>query len=138
MQSRGSRQRRHRERHGAESDRRRHYPEWYVGRPEKTLRHRNEDENRDEEANATIGHDCPSQDHGDHSATCPKLLGHEARDDFDRAAILHELAEQGAEKKQGKELRQELRPPSHEGLRPVREKRLTGGSGRDERCGGRQ
>src|SRR4029079_18316173 len=71
LQRRGSRQRRHRERHGAESDRRRHYPEWYVGRPEKTLRHRTEDENRDEESTATIGHDCPGQDHGDHSATCP-------------------------------------------------------------------
>ena len=38
-----------------------------------------------------------------------KLLRHEAGDDLDRAAILHQLAEQGAEQKQRKELRQEMR-----------------------------
>ena len=124
MQGGRSRQRRHREGHGAEGDRRRHQPEGDVGRPEKALRHRHDDKNCDEKTDAAIGDDRPGQNHRQHGATCAKLLGHEASDDFDRAAVLHELAEQGAKEKQREELRQELRGAAHEGLGPVGEERL--------------
>ena len=51
-------------------------------------------------------------------------------DGGDRAAVLHQLAEQRAEQKQRKELREEARRADHEGLRPVGEQRLAG----EQRC----
>src|SRR5262245_4370033 len=58
------------------------------------------------------------------TANDTKPFGHEARDGRYAAAVVHELAEQGAEQKQREELRQEGRRAAHEGLRPVGEQRL--------------
>ena len=53
-----------------------------------------------------------------------ETLGHEIRDRGHRAAVLHELAEQRAEQKQRKELRQKTRGAAHEDLCPIGKQRL--------------
>jgi lambda family phage portal protein len=61
----------------------------------------------------------------------PQAQGHEVRDRRDRAAVLHQLAEQGGEQEQREELRQEARGAAHEGLGPVCERRLARGGRRE-------
>ena len=68
----------------------------------------------------------------------PNFLVIKLGDRLDRAAVLHELSEQGPEQKQREELRKELGPANHENLGPVREKRLSRGRGRHERRSGRK
>ena len=79
----------------------------------------------------------PGQNDSQQGPTCTEFLRHEASDGFDRAAVLHELAEQGAKKKQREELCQELRAASHESLGPVGQERLACGSGCYQRGGRR-
>ena len=93
LQGGRTRQRGHREGHGAEGDCGRHQAERYVGGSEQALRHGDDDKNCDEQADAAISDDCPGQNHRQHGATCAEFLRHEASDDFDRAAVLHELPE---------------------------------------------
>src|SRR6516165_6337151 len=62
----------------------------------------------------------------------PQPFGHEPRDGGHAAAVVHELAEQGAKQKQREELGQEGRRTAHEGLCPVGEQRL------QRECGGKQ
>ena len=69
---------------------------------------------------ARLGHD------REHGAPRPKPLGHEFCDRRHRARILHELAEQRAQKKDREELHHELGRARHEGLRPMGEQRLAG------------
>src|SRR6476646_5718752 len=57
LKSRGTRQRRHGERHCAESDRRRHQSLRDISRFEEALRHGRENKKGDEEADAAIGDD---------------------------------------------------------------------------------
>ena len=72
------------------------------------LRHGNEDEEGDEQAHAAIGDDGPGESDRQDRPRRPERLGHEAGDGFDRAAVVHQLAEQRAEQKERKELREEL------------------------------
>jgi hypothetical protein len=131
-------ERRHGEGRGAEHDRRRHQPAGDPGGAEQRLRHRSQNEEGDEQADAAIGDGGAGEHDGEHRAALAELLGHEAGDGGDRAAILHQLAEHRAEQKQRKELRQESRGAAHEGLRPVGEQRLAAKGGGNERCGWRQ
>ena len=91
----------------------------------------------DEKADAAIGDDGAGQHHGQHRTLRAQLLRHEAGDRPDGAAVLHQLAEQGAEQEQREELRHEPRGAAHEGLRPVRQQGLAGEGGGDQ-CGGRR
>ena len=100
-------ERRHGEGRGAEHDRRRHQPAGDPGGAEQRLRHRSQNEEGDEQADAAIGDRGAGEHDGEHRAAFAELLGHEAGDGGDRAAIFHQLAEHRAEQKQRKELRQE-------------------------------
>jgi hypothetical protein len=122
----------------AEHDRRRHQPAGNSGRAEQRLRHRGENKERHEQADAAIGDGGAGEHDRDHRAAFAELLGHEARDGGNRARVFHQLAEHRAEQKQRKELRQESRGAAHEGLRPVGEQRLAAKGGGEERRGRRQ
>ena len=124
LQGRSAGQRRHGEGHGAERDRRRHQTARDVGGLEQALPHGNENEEGDEQADAAIGDDRAGESHREDGPRRSELLGHEFGDGFDRAAVVHQLAEQGAEKKERKELREELRGAAHEGLGPMGKERL--------------
>ncbi len=134
LQRRRAGQRRHGEGHSAKRDRGRHQPARDIGPLEQAHGHRCENEQGDKETYTAIGDDGAGQDHGEDGTSRPELLGHETRDGFDRAAILHDLAEYGAEQKQREELREELRGAAHEGLGPVRKKRLAGSQSSDQSC----
>jgi len=127
-----SRHRRHGERAGAESNRSRHKAARYVCRLKQRLRHRREHEECDEEADASIGHECTGKHHREDCAALPKLFCYELRNRRDRAAVFHQFAEQRAEQKQWKELRQEMRRAAHKGLGPMGKQRFPG------RCRGDQ
>ena len=88
--------------------------------------------NGDEEADAAIGDERTSEHDRQHGPSRTQALGHEVGDGCDRAAVLHQLAEQGAEEKNREELHDELRGAAHEGLRPVGEQRLPGESGGED------
>src|SRR5262245_43877240 len=103
-----------------------------VGGFEQALRHGNEDEKGDEQADTAIGDDGAGKSHGTEPPRRSELLGH-----FDRAAVVHQLAEQGTEQKERKELREELRGSAHEGLGPMGKERLAG-RGRSNKCGRRR
>jgi len=109
-----------------------------VRRSEHRLCHRCDNEESNEEANAAIGDDGTGEHDGQNGAPRTQLLGHKAGDRLDRAAVLHELSEQGPEQKQREELRKELGPANHENLGPVREERLSRGRCRHERRSGRK
>ena len=138
LQGRGAGQRRHGEGHGAERDRGGHQPVRDVGGLEQALRHGNEDEEGDEQADAAIGDDGAGERHREDRPRGPELLGHEAGDGFDRAAVVHQLAEERAEEKERKELREELRGAAHEGFRPMGKQRLARRGSGDEGGGRRQ
>jgi hypothetical protein len=72
---------RHGERHRAERDGRRHQARWDVGGFEKSLRHRYDHENGDEQAYATVSDDSARQDDGEHGAGGAKTFRHEAGND---------------------------------------------------------
>jgi len=74
----------------------------------------------------------PRNDREDHAAR-PQLLGHEIGDRGDRPRVFHQLAEQGAEQKERKELGEEPRPAAHERLGPVGEDGLARDERRDDR-----
>ena len=79
-----------------------------AARAEQLLRHRGEHEEGDEQADAAIGDERAGEHDRQHGAALrPSRSRHEARDRRDRAAVLHQLAEQGAEQEQRKELREE-------------------------------
>jgi Spy/CpxP family protein refolding chaperone len=82
-----------------------------VGGLEQALRHGDQDEEGDEQADAAIGDAGAGESHGEDRPRRSELLAHESGDGFDRAAVVHQLAEQGAEQKERKELRKELRGP---------------------------
>ena len=138
LQGRGAGQRRHGEGHGAERDRRRHEPARDVGGLEQALRHGNENEEGDEQAHAAIGDDGTGESDRQDRPRGPELLGHEAGDGFDRAAVVHQLAEERAEQKERKELREELGGAAHEGFRPMGKQRLSRRGSGDEGRGRRQ
>ena len=79
----------------------------------------------------------PAESHGEDRPLRSELLGHEFGDGFDRAAVVDQLAEQGAEQKERKELREEFRGAAHEGLSPMGKERLAG-RGSSNKCGGRR
>ena len=95
-----------------------------VGGLEQGFGHGNEDEEGDEQADAAIGDDGAGERHREDGTCGPERLGHEAGDGLDRAAVVHQLAEQRAEQKERKELRKELRGAAHEGLGPMGKERL--------------
>ena len=125
-------QRRHGEGRGPEHDRRGHQPARNGGGAEHLLRHRDEHKESDEQADAAIRDDSTGQDHRQYGAALTQPLAQEVGDRRHRAAVVHELAEQGAEQKQREELREEGRRAEHEGLGPARQQRLAG------ECGGEQ
>ena len=112
-------ERRHRERRGAKSDCGRHQPPRNVSGLKKRLRHRRQDKEGDEQADAAIRYQCTREHHRQYGAPRTQSFCHEARDGFDRSAVVHELAEQRAEQEQREELRKKLRCAAHEGLRPM-------------------
>ena len=124
--------RRHRERRGAKRDRRRHQPPRNVGGLKQRLRHRRQNKEGNEQADAAIRHQCTREHHRQYGAARTQPLGHEARDGVDRAAVVHELAEQRAEQEQREELREELRRAAHERLCPMGEQRLARNGSRDQ------
>ena len=63
-----------------------------------------EHEERNEQADAAIGDEGAGEHHGQNRAMDAQALAHDLGDGRDRAAILHELAEDGPEQKQRKEL----------------------------------
>ena len=93
---------------GAERDRRRHSRRGMSAALNRLCAMGDENEEGDEQAHAAIGDDGAGQNHRQDRPRGPELLGHEAGDGFDRAAVLHQLAEQRAEQKQREELREEL------------------------------
>ena len=105
---------------------------------EEALRHGDENEEGDEQADPAIGDDGAGKGHREDRPRRPELLGHEAGDGFHRAAVVHQLAEQRAEQKQRKELREELRGAAHEGFRPMGKQRLSRRGGGYEGGGRRQ
>jgi hypothetical protein len=106
--------------------------------PRKTLRHRRQHEERDEEADAAVGHHGAREHDRQDRMTRAQLLDDEVRDRLGGAAVIHELAEQRAEQEQGKELTEKLRRAGHERLRPMGEQGLPRERRHDERCRGRQ
>ena len=131
-------QRRHGEGRGAEHDRRRHQPARNGGGAKQRMRHRREDEEGDEQADAAIGDERAGQHHGENHAPLAERFGHEVGDRRDRAAVLHQLAEHGAEQKQRKELRQKPRGTAHEDLRPVAPAAARPPNSRGNQRGGRR
>src|SRR5262249_29585017 len=91
-----------------------------------------------EETDAAIGDDGAGEHDGENGTPRPQSFGHKAGDCLDRAAVLHELSEQGSEKKEWEELRQEMSPADHEDLGPVGKKRFARRGSRDEGCGRRK
>ena len=105
-------------------------------RAKQFMRHRRENKEGDKQADAAIGDDGAGEHDREHGPLRPKTLGHELGDRSHRAAILHQLTEQGAEEKNREELHGEVRGASHESLRPVCEQRLSRQSGREDGGGG--
>ncbi len=126
---------RHGEGGGAQRDRRGHQPMWNVGRLEQGMPHGSEHEERDEQADAAIGDDGARQHHGQDGAPRSEPGRHRLRDDLDRAARLHQFAEQGAEQEDGEELRQEIGGAAHEDLCPARQHRLARQQGGEDGAG---
>ena len=114
----------HGEGRGAERDGGRHQAAWDVGRAKQRLRHRPEHEEGDEQTHAPVGDQRAGQHDRQHGAARPERLGHEASDGRDRAAVVHELPEHGAEQEQREELGEKAARRSHEGLRPARQERF--------------
>jgi hypothetical protein len=127
-----SRQRRHGEGGGTQSDRRRHQPVRNVRGAKKGLSHGCEHEERHKQADTAIGDDGPGQHDAEHGAAGSETRRHGTGDGRNRAAVFHELAEQSAKQKQRKELRQEACRAGHEGLGPMSEQRLPRGGGREQ------
>src|SRR5215831_5468474 len=94
---------------------------------------RNKESN--EQADAAIGYERACEYDRQHGAALTQPFGHEARNGGHAAAVVHELAEQGAKQKQREELRQESRRAAHEGLCPVGEQRLQREDGGKQRGG---
>ena len=109
-----------------------------VGSLEQALRHGDENEEGDEQAHAAIGDDGAGESHSEDRTRRPELFGHESGDGFHRAAVVHQLAEECAEEKKRKELREELGGAAHEGFRPMGKQRLSRRGSRDEGRGRRQ
>ena len=124
LDGRRARHRRHREGRGAKRDSGRRQAVRDIGGAEQALRHRHDHEEGDEEADATVGDDRPGQHDGQHCSLGTHLFGHELGDGADRPAVVHQLAENGAEQEEREELGDEPGRRPHEGLRPVREERL--------------
>ena len=95
-----------------------------------------ENEERNEKADAAICDEGAGEHHGQDRAMAAQALAHDLGDGRDSATILHELAEDGPQQKQRKELSEKAGSSSHEGLRPVGEERLAGERGSDERSSG--
>jgi hypothetical protein len=91
------------------------------GSAKQRLCHRAEHEKGDEQADAAVGYECAREHHREYCATLTQALGHEIRDSRHRTAVVHEFAEDGAEKKNRKELSQEAGSAAHEDLRPIGE-----------------
>ncbi len=92
--------------------------------------HRRQNEEGDEYAYPAIGDQRAGEHDRQHRAARSQTLGHAFRYGGNRAAVIHQLAEQRAEQEQRKELRDELRRAAHEGLRPIGQQRLA----RDRGC----
>src|SRR5262249_2345198 len=120
---------------GAQQDGRGHQAARNGRRPKQRLRQGNEHEERKEKAAAAIGYERTGEYDRQHGAALAQPFGHEARDGGYATAVVHELAEQGAEQKQREELRQEDRRTAHEGLGPVGEQRLQRERGGKQRGG---
>ena len=131
-------QRGHRERRRAERDGGRHQAIRNVRRAEQRLRHRREHEEGDEQAHAAVGDERAREHDRQHRALGTEALRHEARDRRDRAAVVHQLAEHGAQQEQREELQDESGRRAHERDRPVREQRLARRGGGDQCRGGRE
>ena len=97
-------QSRHGEGGGAESDRRRHQSARNAGDAKQRLRHRRENEERNEKADAAICDEGAGEHHGQDRAMAAQALAHDFGDGRDSATVLHELAEDGPQQKQRKEL----------------------------------
>jgi hypothetical protein len=97
------------------------------------VRHWGEDKEGDEQANAAIGDEGAGEHDRQHGAPWTETIGHEIGDGRYRAAVLHQLAEQGAEEKNREELDDEASGAPHEGLRPMGEQRFSGQSGGENR-----
>ena len=80
--------------------------------------HRNDDEERDEQADAAIGDQRPGEHDREDHAPLAETLRHEARDRCHRPAVVHQLAEYRAEQKDRKELREKPCRIHHEDLGP--------------------
>ena len=74
-----------------------------------------------EKTDAAISHQGTGQNNGECGPTRSQLLGHEIGDGADRAAVVHQLAEQRSEQKNGKELGNKAGCRRHESLGPVRQ-----------------
>src|SRR5215510_8451738 len=92
--------------------------------------------NATNKADPAISHERAGEYDRQDRAALAQPLGHEACDRGDAAAVVHELAEQGAQQKQREELRQEARRAAHESLRPAGEQRLHCKRGGEESGGG--
>lgn len=101
------------------SDCRRYQTTWNPRAAKQRLRHRNDDKEGDEQADAAVGDQRACEHDREDDPAFAQAPGDEARDRSDRAAVVHELSEHGAEQKNRKELREKLRRTTHEGLRPV-------------------
>ena len=66
------------------------------------MRHRGDDEKSDKQADPAVSDDRAGQYDRKHRALMAETLGHEFCDRAHRARVLHQLAEQGAEEKIGK------------------------------------
>ncbi len=122
---RRSRQHRHGESECAEAYGGWHQPSRDVRGSEKLPCHWHQHEEGDKDADATIGDHGRGEHDGKHRASYPQLCGQETRDRGDRTAIVHELAEQPAKQEHGEPLRDKASRATHEGLRPMGEKRFT-------------
>ena len=118
---------------GAQSDRRGNQAIGNVRGAEYSLRHRHEHEERDEQADATIGDERTGEHDRESGAARPQLLRHEIGDRGHRAAIFHQLSEQGAQQEDREELRDKVRRAVHENLRPIGNHPAAGESGDQNR-----
>jgi hypothetical protein len=93
LDRRRSGQRRHREGHGAQSDRGRDQSIGNPGSAKQGLRHRNQHKKRNEQADAAIGDERASEHDGQYRPARPQSRGHEFGNRRDRTAVFHQLAE---------------------------------------------
>ena len=94
------------------------------GLSEQRVGHRVQREGNNEQAHAAVREYRAREYDRHHRARCAHPLRDRARNRKRRSAVVHQLAEHGAEQEEREELDDEATGAGHQRLRPMREQRL--------------